>query len=428
MYLFAENITPRLTYIVETLFRGKEVVLTSDVALFYAYDGPKITYARKRFDENSLHIVPHGLLAEKGIKKQNIECGEWKGLTVFFATKGDLPFDVFSAAFYLLSRYEEYLPHARDSYGRFAHTASLAYQSGFLQLPLVDLWVQQLFSVLQQLFPSVVLPQHQFVFQPTYDIDMAYARKGKGWLRRLMARLKRIPSRINGKDIFDVYHWFDELHTTHTLEPLYFFLVARRSSKYDKNGSPKKKILRQLIKRIAGKYVVGLHPSWQSFFIEDELHKERKILQQIVQKPITISRQHYIKFTLPHTFRSLINAGITDDYSMGYGSINGFRASYARSFYWYDLANETTTGLLLHPFCFMDANAFFEEKLDAAAAGKSLQHYSDVVQQVNGTLITIFHNHFLTEETQWQPWRDMYRDFLSANAPQTATSHFQPVA
>ena len=74
---------------------------------------------------------------------------------------------------------------------------------------------------------------------------------------------------------------------------------------------------------------------------------------------MVISRQHFIRFTLPDTYRQLINAGIKEEFSMGYGSVNGFRASVALPFYWFDLEKNEATSLLVYLFCFMDANSFF---------------------------------------------------------------------
>jgi hypothetical protein len=100
---------------------------------------------------------------------------------------------------------------------------------------------------------------------------------------------------------------------------------------------------------------------------------------------------------------------------MGYGSINGFRASVAFPFYWYDIEKEKATSLLIHPFCFMEANSFFEQHLSPSEAAKELQHYYNVTKQVGGQLITIFHNHFLTEQQQWRAWREMYENFFVSN-------------
>jgi hypothetical protein len=170
--------------------------------------------------------------------------------------------------------------------------------------------------------------------------------------------------------------------------------------------------MQQLIKQHAEKYSVGVHPSWQSGDEEGLLDEELKILESISNKKITASRQHYIRFTLPTTFRRLISAGITDDYSMGYGSINGFRASVASPFYWYDLKKEQQTNLLLHPFCFMDANSFFEQKYLPQRAYEEMMYYYDAVKAVNGALITIWHNSFLGTYPMFSGWRDVYEEFV----------------
>jgi hypothetical protein len=143
------------------------------------------------------------------------------------------------------------------------------------------------------------------------------------------------------------------------------------------------------------------------------LKSEKHALERITQNKCTISRQHYIRLTLPETYRKLINTGITDDYSMGYGSINGFRASVASPFYWFDLERNEATNLLIHPFCWMDANSYFEQQLSADEAFIELQNYYNIVKQVGGNCTIILHNSFLTEQPQWVPWRDMYETFLS---------------
>jgi hypothetical protein len=169
----------------------------------------------------------------------------------------------------------------------------------------------------------------------------------------------------------------------------------------------------QLIKRHAKKYRTGLHPSWKSNENITILKKEKKILETAGDIPVSISRQHYIKFSLPQTFERLIEAGITEDYSMGYGSINGFRASVASSFYWYNLQADAVTNLRLHPFCFMDANSFYEQGQTASRSWEELMHYYQVCKSVNGKFITIFHNNFLGEGKKFKGWRELYVKFIS---------------
>jgi len=146
--------------------------------------------------------------------------------------------------------------------------------------------------------------------------------------------------------------------------------------------------------------------------IESDLRMESLPVSRFSGKRIHSSRQHFIRFTLPQTYRQLIELGIDSDFSMGYGSINGFRASVASPFYWYDLEREEQTQLLLYPFCFMEANSFYEQKLSAQQALEELKHYLEVVRSVNGTLITIWHNSFLGTAQQFKGWREVYEKFI----------------
>jgi hypothetical protein len=97
---------------------------------------------------------------------------------------------------------------------------------------------------------------------------------------------------------------------------------------------------------------------------------------------------------------------------MGYGNINGFRASIASSFNWYDLENERQTNLLLFPFCFMDANSFYEQKFTAQQAMDELLQYYYAIKKVNGLMITIFHNHLLGTDQSFAGWKEAYEVFL----------------
>jgi hypothetical protein len=209
----------------------------------------------------------------------------------------------------------------------------------------------------------------------------------------------------------------DQLNQRYDLKPHYFFLIAEQTGKYDKNIQPSQKAMKKLIEKCSKNYSVGIHPSWQSGDDPRKLRFEILKLGHISGKQIVSSRQHFIRFTLPYTYRTLIDSGIQFDFSMGYGGINGFRASVASPFYWYDLEKEEQTILLLYPFCFMEANSFFEQKLSAQEALQELNNYHDVVNSVNGTLITIWHNTFLGTDKLFKGWRESYEQFVSSVKP-----------
>ena len=428
MIVYANKITPRLQYVTD--FIGKEITgepfqLTTDTFVFNDHNGPKINYGYETVSNDELLIVNYPLLFEDSIKKQKISCFRLNDFPAFFRSEGDYPFDIFAAVFYLLSRYEEYLPHQKDEYGRYAHENSLAFKEGFLNIPLINIWLEDFKNALKKRFPSLNLKSSTFNFQPTYDIDEAFAFKNKNLALNLGGAVKSMVhgqwSMINQrikvlrgkeKDPYDAYDWMDKLHEKNKLNPIYFFHVAMEKGKYDKNISPFEPAMQSLIKQHAEKYKIGIHPSWASGDKEDLLEKETEILESATGKKITASRQHYIRFTLPHTFRRLIAKGITDDYSMGYGSINGFRASVASEFFWYDLKKEEQTNLLLHPYCFMEANSFFEQKYLPQRAYEEMMYYYHAVKTVNGKLITIWHNNFLGTYPKFSGWRDVYEEFV----------------
>jgi hypothetical protein len=429
LLIYTSQITARLSYIVQELFQAVE--LTDSTERFISHLGVKISYSKEKFCSNTLWIVPQGLLNETGIHEQKINGSEWKGKKIFFTTAGDIPFDIFSAAFYLLSRYEEYLPHELDGYGRYSHTGSLAYKEDFLRSPLINEWMQLLQVHLRERCSNLKFNiQHStFRFTPTYDIDEAFSYRHKplwknigGFFRDFMlGKLEAVVERGNvysGRrpDPYDTFDWIESLHDSYQLKPVYFFLTILKRGRYDKNLSADSNALQKIYQRLSEKHVCGLHPSWQSGTDEWLLEKEIEKLRDIIHQPITVSRNHYLRFTVPHTYRRLIAAGIKEDYSMAYGNVNGFRSSYALPFHWYDLEKEITTDLMIHPFCFMEATSFFNQAYSVEQAAEEIQYYYDTVKKVNGEFITLFHNHFLTEQPQWIQWREMYAAFLKKNS------------
>lgn len=420
--LFCERSSTRLQYICKFIF-GEQLSnncsITIDAENFEKHDGPKINYSTRSFADNSLQIIPQGLLLETGIRAQQIDCEEGTGNKYFFKTGGHYPYDILSGCFYLISRYEEYLPYTEDDYGRYAHTNSIAFKKDFLKIPLVNFWIQDFVKILQYHYPVLKFTTPAFAFHPTYDIDIAYAYLYKGLIRNLggfllspsLGRLK-VLSGFKG-DPYDVYDYLDDLHEKHGLKPRYFYLVAESNGLYDKNIPPANPAMQHLLKKQSEKYEIGLHPSWASYHNEEIVQAEKEVLSKLINKRVVFSRQHYIRFSLPKSFEILESAGITDDYSMGYGSINGFRASVASPYPWYNLEKEKISKLRIHPFCFMDANSFFEQHYTAGEALQELIYYKDQCKKANARLTTIFHNNILGYDSRFDGWRTMYSRFIS---------------
>ena len=397
-----------------------EFSISDDLPFCSQHKGPLLNYSTQQISNEDFVVRPHGLLSETNIRQQETTVFNTNGYKAFFIIDNSaIDFDILSASFYLLSRYEEYLPNEKDMYGRFAHDQSIAYKNEFLHLPLVNIWIDDFARLLQKKFPELSFKRPLFKYLPTYDIDMAWSYQHKGLIRNIggffsSPSTERIKVLLGlEKDPFDCYEFLDQLHQQYDFYPVYFYLLAEHTGVYDKNISPYHASMKLFIKKSSEKYMAGIHPSWKSNEDVSILKKEKNLLEDMIQQRIYTSRQHYIKFSMPQTFERLIEAGIKKDYSMGYGSINGFRASVASSFRWYNLEKETETSLRLFPFCFMDANAHYEQHQDTDTSYNEMVHYYQTCKKANGLFITIFHNYILGTEKRFKGWRMLYEKFIA---------------
>lgn len=430
LLVYTPRLSPRLKYIFDLLMTdliGIDYVFCLQPEEFKKFEGPKISYCDHPLGDEPFFFASR-LLFEKGIEDQQINVFEWKDLPVFFGThpKYLLPFDVFAASFYLVSRYEEYLPHIKDEHMRFSPQQSLAWQKGFLNRPLVNIWALELKKILAQQFSSLEFTEHHYRYISTFDIDSAYAYREKGLIRHVGSiGLSLINFNIRGigerlrvlmgleKDPYDTYDWQLQMAEKYHLRQIYFFLVGDYGE-YDKNipvdGS---RSFQSLIKSVADYADVGIHPSYQSNTNRLQLRKEIRRLRTVLKNDIVKSRQHFLKVTFPETFRNLLEFDIREDYSLGYASEIGFRASICSPFPFYDLDLDVSTKLKLTPFMLMDGTLKDYMKLSPEESVERAKQLIDEVRAVNGTFVTLWHNQSVNDREEWAGWRTVYEQIVA---------------
>ena len=429
MLVLVPKITGRVMYVFELVMSqllGLDYGFTTDAEQFKAYEGPKLHYGTQRIgDEPFVKAVD--LLFERHIHEQNFRTVDFDGTVAPYAVYGNgnlLPFDVFAASFFLVSRYEEYLSQVRDQYGRFRAEASWMYENGMLQKPLVNIWSIALGNRLQSIYPEMVINERKFAFLPTYDVDAAWAFKQKGLYRTVGGFLKdlaagdrdRIRQRhqvLRGKrrDPFDSFDFQLDLQKEFKLKPIYFILCGDYDT-YDKNISIRKEAFRNLIKHLGDYADVGIHPSFSSYLDIQKMRTEIERLSDVLHRPVTKSRQHFLRMNLPRSYQKLIELDISDDYTMGFASQAGFRAGIADTFRFYDLENDMVTNLRVHPFALMDGTMRDYLKIDVEASFALAKQLVDEVKAVGGTFIYLTHNETLGGEQRWTGWPEMYRNLL----------------
>jgi hypothetical protein len=186
-----------------------------------------------------------------------------------------------------------------------------------------------------------------------------------------------------GREIVDPFDNFEP--ENETIKPIYF-IPTSPFGKYDKNISPQSKAFKELINRLKEFSEIGIHPSYHSSRETSLIEKEKKRLEEVAQLKVTKSRQHFLRFHFPDTFQTLIKAGITDDYSLGWYNEAGFRASIAVPYPFFDLVKNEETTLILHPLALMDGIfSKAEEQL-------VLTELQAEVKMLGGVLIVLRHN------------------------------------
>lgn len=426
MLIFSPHISPRLHYITQEVFFhrwGIAIDFTAEQQEFEQYSGPKINYSKQAI--GGFQITPSGFLEETTHRLFNPDVQHWNGSTVLFSVEKDnsvIPFDVLSMAFFLLSRYEEYNSLYTDEHGRFMAEESIAFKTNNLHRPWLDEVLIAVQAEINKIYPALNFREPQYRFQPTFDIDMLRSFEGKplwriltGGIREMLSgeiiRSKKRLEVLLGKST-DPNDSFEYIHQhTKNLHPIFFWLLSDYTD-MDKNLYWQHPLMKYTINQCTTYGTVGIHPSYYSSVKFELFQEEAERLEQLTDADVQHSRQHFLRFSLPHTFQQLIEAGIKHEYSMGYASHTGFRASTAHPFYFYDLVKEEKTDLLLHPFVVMDVTLRHYLELSPQAARQHISELIASVKAVNGQFVSLWHNDSLSEFDEWTGWRAVFEHLL----------------
>jgi hypothetical protein len=424
------RLSARAEYIFTLLLRdlmGAELIITDRQENYISYQGPRIEYSGESSGQG-IFIHSCGLLYEKSIEPQTTGLFTYKNHPAFFAVRDDrsvFPFDLFAAAFYLATRYEEYLSFIPDQFGRFRASDSITTVGQFLNFPVVNVWTGLLKDYILSVYPAITFHQKKFRYTPTIDVDHAFAYKQRTFIRTLggygrsilLGNLKKVAQRTNvllgvSKDPYDQYNYIHEIHARFGLKPFYFILFSDHG-KNDNNVTLSGKMFRKLLIDLDDSGTIGIHPSLISGKQPEALLSEISGLSKIIGHKIVNSRQHFLRVSFPGTCRELIKLGITDDYSLGYASNPGFRAGIADPFPFFDLVSDRSEQLIIHPVALMDVTLKDYLKLSPDEAIVLSRSFADTIKAVNGEFVSIWHNESFDESGRWKGWHKVYEDILS---------------
>ncbi|MDT0295537.1 DUF7033 domain-containing protein [Mesonia ostreae] len=405
LLIYVKTLTPRINYTFKQVcgnILGYEVTFTSKIEKFVAYEGKKLSYGKQKMG-NEFFIQAAGLLNEQGFSDLDLKFHSWEGVTCFFkaSDRSDVPFDIFSASFYLLSRYEEYLPHVKDSFGRYPYKESIGYKHDFLEQPVVDLWAYKFNSLLNERFSKDKSVNRKFQNKNILAVSEAYRFRKKGLVRSIGASLRDVfkldvsnfIERFKvlffiSKDPYDIYDGLvEESHQNHY--KWHFLFQLSNYSIYSKNVSYNKIKYHSLIKSMGDYGEIGMLPGYESLHNFSILKLEKKRWESIVNRPLKIVGSYNFGLNLPTLYNNFDKLEIEQDFSMSYSEAVGFRAGTCTSYLYYDINFERISPLVLEPVVFnsncIKHHTFFELKTQ-------LEKVKEDVMKVEGSLNILMNN------------------------------------
>lgn len=408
--IYTPKVTPRIIYAFKhicTNLLGLEIKFTTKIEEFIAHQGVKFSYGKKRLG-NELFFQNADLLLEQGLSDLELKVQQWDDCKCFFAVSenSDLPYDIFAASFYMLSRYEEYLPHVKDDFGRFPASESLAYKKGFLHKPVVEIWAYKFKARLEKRFGEIQFRKRQYDTNSIISVSHVFNFKNKGFLRSVAGtvvdlfnlKFSRITDRYKvllriKQDPFNV---FDKLITfikKHKVKIIFMFQLSDYNA-YDKNINHNRLNYRSIIKYVADYSQVGLRLGYFAVKEIEVLKKEKKRFENIIHGPLQNVINPKYNLMLPLHYENLNELEVPNDYSMGFPETIGFRAGTSCSFLFYDINMEITTPLVIHPYVFHSQVCHTSTigEIHSAVAGLITE-----LKKVDGTFRSIFKNRDFSE-------------------------------
>ena len=404
--IYCNKSSPRIEYTFNHIFKfilNTKFSITYSKSDFINYKGYKFSYANSQISEE-LFFQSIGLLDERGLENYEIKIFKWEDVKCFFKVgeKSAIPFDIFSAIFFLLSRYEEYIPHTANKQGQFNHLQSIAYKEEFLEIPLVDIWIEKFKSVLEnkiklkckmtsnnQIKSILINSINPYKYTNKYPFESFLI-----WFKNLIKLnlwevVEHIIVLLRIKvDPWEIDDYIKKILLASDKEILYFFSFSSES--FFKNETPKtNENFKKYIKEVSDNFEVGLLPSNNAIKSSKTFQLESLNISNLVHiKVVKILFQDGLK-KISQDYKNSLSLDNANDFSMGYIEAFGYRASTCSSFFFYDLSNETKTNLLVTPFV---AHFKLIGKTSLGKAIGKIQKFKEIAKKHYGSFSIILNN------------------------------------
>lgn len=331
--------------------------------------------------------------------------------------------DLFASAFFMLTRWEEYVHQDRDIRDRFPAKSSLAYRSGFLSRPVVNEYVEIIWQWLEKLDVGQKRKQRCFEMINTHDIDrlrlfqrpVDYIGKPvKAFLTErkpsaLIHHSKLALQSLAGNDPYFVFDYFMDISERYDIKSHFFFMAGGKTI-YDDGYDIRAGAARDVITRIAQRgHVIGIHPSYDTFNNPGMLSLEINRLRELVGADVVCGRQHYLRFSVPDTWQHWDDNNMQWDSSLAYWEQPGFRCGTCYSYPIFNVLSKKTLALREKPLTVIDGSLVVSHNQSPDQAMSTIGYYLDKVKRYSGEFVFLWHNSSF-EYLVWKDYRQVFED------------------
>lgn len=331
-----------------------------------------------------------------------------------------LNIDIFGSMFFMLSRYEELVTADRDDHERFPAWASVAYKANFLDRPIVNEYLEVLWSCIHSIWPDLHRTEYKaknfitcdvdFPFKPSlYDLKKMIFQAGRQVLieyaphKALITILKFVGNKIgfSYRDEFrENISWMMDLNED-AGNKITFYFITHKTSYLDSNEDFDALKIRKLFREIHQRgHDIGLHPGYNCYNNKENFKKTVEIFKQVLKEEgITQSafggRMHFLRWDNSKTPQLLEDNGFDYDSTLMFADNAGFRCGTSYEFTMYDLVNRKPFRLKQRPLIVMEGTIIASRYEDLGYSDESMKRFlmfKERSHAYNGTFTLLWHN------------------------------------
>ncbi len=340
--------------------------------------------------------------------------------------KIDCGLDIFSSAFFLLSRWEEYVIKERDVNNRFIASNSLTSKMNILHRPLVNEYVEMFWNMLKFLGYKGERKFNKPEFSITHDIDqplrlvslkMLAKTAGrdllmfKDFLGAVLYVFIYFINKFNNKyDPANVYDYFMDLSEQAGVKSQFYFQNAKKTE-YDWGFDVNSKLVQGIFDNIKRRgHIIGFHPSYYTYDNPELWQEEYNGLCKATGVKINSGRQHYLRFEVPTTWQIWDDNNMEYDSTVGYAEKEGFRCGTCSVYSAYNILTRKKLKLKEMPLTLMElALMRYQKNISPNEFLTRMDNLIKTTKKYGGNFVFLFHNSYFDKKIYTL---DLYRKLV----------------